>query len=108
MKNRRKRSTAPALPKEIREVCSSQREVTSWPFCNDLALAIKEAKEMNKLSNEIATGKKYSEGQFENPRLTQLQRGYKKPQNNSRQPAQQNKVSQQGRKPRYREKPEHP
>ena len=108
LNNRRKESIAPALPKEIREVCSSQREVTSWLFGNDLAQAIKEAKEINKLSNEIATGKKYSKRQFENPRSTQPQRGPKRPKNNFRQPAQQNKGFQQGRKPRYREKPEHP
>ena len=47
LNNRRKESIAPALPKEIREVCSSQREVTSWLFDNDLAQAIKEAKEIN-------------------------------------------------------------
>ena len=108
LNNRQKESIAPALPKEIREVCSSQREVTSWLFGNDLAQAIKEAKEINKLSNEIATGKKYSKQQFENPRSTQPQRGYKRPKNNFRQPAQQNKGFQQGRKPCYREKPEHP
>ena len=55
LNNRRKES---ALLKEIREVCSSQREVTSWLFGDDLAKAIKEAKEMNKLSNEIAIEKK--------------------------------------------------
>ena len=32
LNKRRKESIAPALPKEIREVCSSQREVTSWLF----------------------------------------------------------------------------
>ena len=84
LNNRRKESIASVLPKEIRKVCSSQREVTSWPFGDDLAQAIKEAKEMNKLSNEIATGKKYSKRQFQNPRSIQSQGGYKRPQINLR------------------------
>ena len=73
--NRRKESIASALPKEIREVCGSQREVTSWLFGDDLAQAIKEAKEMNKLSNEIATGKQCSKQQFENPGSTRPHKG---------------------------------
>ena len=77
LNNRRKESIASVLPKEIRDVCSSQKEVTSWLFGDDLAQAIKQAKEINKLSNKIATGKKYSKRQFENPRSTQPQTGYK-------------------------------
>ena len=105
---RRKESIASVLPKEIRTVCCSQKEVTSWLFGVDLAQAIKEAKEMNKLSNEIATGKNYSKRQFKNPKPTQPQKGYKRPQNNLRQPAQQSKGFQQGREPHYMEMSEHP
>ena len=56
--NRRSESKTSVLPKEIGKVCSSQREITSWLFGDDLTQAVKEAKKMNELSNEIATGVK--------------------------------------------------
>ena len=75
LSNRRKK-----CPRKLGTFCSSQRDVTSWLIGDDLAQAIKEAKKLNKLSNEIATGKTYSKRQIENPRSIQLQRGYKRPQ----------------------------
>ena len=50
---------APTLPKEIRDVCSSQREVTSLLFGDDLGKAVREAKELSKLTSELSTGSRY-------------------------------------------------
>ena len=72
LNNRRKESIAPALPKEIREVCSSQREVTSWLFGNDLAQAIKEAKEMNNSQMRLLRGKSIPNDSLRIPDLISL------------------------------------
>ena len=62
--SQREITIAPALPKEIREVCSSQSEVTSWLFGDDLALAIKEFKEISS-QMRLLLGKSIPNDSFE-------------------------------------------
>ena len=50
---------APTLPKEIRDVCSSQREVTSLLFGDDLGKTVRDAKEFSELTSELSTGSRY-------------------------------------------------
>ena len=56
---KRKDLITPTLPKEIRDVCSSKREVTSLLFGDDLVKAVREAKELSKLTSELSTGSRY-------------------------------------------------
>ena len=47
--------TRPGLNR-VKEVCSAQREVTTKLFGDDLGKAVREAKELNKLSNDFSPG----------------------------------------------------
>ena len=101
LNQKRKDLIAPTLPKEIRDVCSSQREVTSLLFGDDLGKAVREAKELSKLTSELSTGSRY-------PRKLQGKpAGYRPPRGStigSGQPGYQKPVFQQRRRPPYREK----
>ena len=56
LNNKRKEPIGNTLPADIREVCSAQREVTTQLFGDDLGKAVREAKELNKLSNDLSPG----------------------------------------------------
>ena len=56
LNNKRKELISPTLPKEIREVCSPNREVVSMLFGDDWAKAVREAKEVASLSSTLAGG----------------------------------------------------
>ena len=59
LNQKRKDLIARTLPREIRDVCSSQREVTSLLFGDDLGKVVREAKELSKLTSELSTGSRY-------------------------------------------------
>ena len=56
LNNKRKELIGKTFPTDIREVCSAQREVTTQLFCDDLGKAVREAKELNKLFNDLSPG----------------------------------------------------
>ena len=56
LNNKRKELIGKTLPADIKEVCSAQREVTTQLFGDDLGKAVREAKELNKLSNDLSPG----------------------------------------------------
>ena len=59
LNQKRKDLMAPTLRKEVRDVCSSQREVTLLLFGDDLGKAVRKAKELSKLTSELSTGSRY-------------------------------------------------
>ena len=56
LNNKRKELIGKTLSADIKEVCSAQREVTTQLFGDDLGKAVREAKELNKLSNDLSVG----------------------------------------------------
>ena len=56
LNNKRKELIGKTLPADIKEVYSAQREVTTQLFGDDLGKAVREAKELNKLSNDLSPG----------------------------------------------------
>ena len=56
LNNKRKELIGKTLPADIKEVCSAQREVINQLFGDDLGKAVREAKELNKLSNDLSPG----------------------------------------------------
>ena len=56
LNNKRKELIGKTFPTDIREVCSAQREVTTQLFGDDLGKAVREAKELNKLFNDLSPG----------------------------------------------------
>ena len=58
LSNKRKDLIAPTMPREVRDICNSQREVTTQLFGDDLGKSIRETKEMRRLSKEISYGYK--------------------------------------------------
>ena len=56
LNNKRKELIGKTLPADVKEVCSAQREVTTQLFGDDLGKAVREAKELNKLSNDLSPG----------------------------------------------------
>ena len=55
LNNKRKHSTSTSLDPEIKDVCSSRHSVTGYLFGDDLPKAIKDAKEVSKLSKSVAS-----------------------------------------------------
>ena len=53
LNNQQKSAISPSLQYEVRDVCSAWHEVTDYLFGDDLSKAIKEAKELNKISNQF-------------------------------------------------------
>ena len=56
LNNKRKELIGKTLPEDIKEVCSAQREVTTQLSGDDLGKAVREAKELNKSSNDLSPG----------------------------------------------------
>ena len=55
LNNRRKQAISPALDPEIKDVCSARHTVTDYLFGDDLPKAIKDAKEVSRLSKSVGS-----------------------------------------------------
>ena len=55
LNNRRKHAISPALDPEIKDVCSAHHTVTGYLFGDDLPKAIKDAKEVSRLSRSVGS-----------------------------------------------------
>ena len=102
LNNKRKELIAPTLPKEIREVCSPSREVTSLLFGDDWAKkAVREAKEVASLNSTLAGGSKSYKKHH-----ARQQQGYVKQQRNygGNHSNSQKQDFHKGRRPPYRQK----
>ena len=67
LNNKRKEPITPFLPKEIRDVCSSNREVPNLLFGDDLGKATRDTKEISKLSNDLSCGTQHPKKQGRQP-----------------------------------------
>ena len=101
LNNKRKELIAPALPKEIREVCSPSREVTSLLFGDDWAKAVREAKEVAGLNSTLAEGSKSYKKHYARQQQDYVKQQHNYGENHSNS---QKQDFNQGRRPPYRQK----
>eukprot|EP00794_Sanderia_malayensis_P013520 gene13520-14932_t len=62
LNNKRKQAISSHLDPDIKDVCSSRHVVTGYLFGDDLPKAIKDAKEVSKLTKSVASQSQYSKG----------------------------------------------
>eukprot|EP00794_Sanderia_malayensis_P003987 gene3987-4536_t len=68
LNNQRKSALSPALDPDIRDFYSARHEVTDYLFGDDLSKAIKEAKDLNKISNQLQKSATAHPNRYQNQR----------------------------------------
>ena len=109
LNNKRKHAISASLDPEIKDVCSSRHTVTGYLFGDDLPKAIKDAKEVSKLTKSVASPHhSFARGKKRQPTTSFGNRAsYSNSSNNYRSSSNKSSFFRQARKPHFKQKRAH-
>ena len=105
LNNKRKHAISSSLDPEIKDVCSSRHTVTGYLFGDDLPKAIKDAKEVSKLTKSVGSQNQHQKGRRKQQYGPQGgSYNYNNNNNNSRNSSSKTSFFQKAKKPYFKQK----
>lgn len=104
LNNKRKHAISSSLDPEIKDVCSSRHTVTGYLFGDDLPKAIKDAKEVSKLTKSVGSQNQYQKGKKKQHYGQQGGNSTYTNNNNSRNASNKSSFFQKAKKPYFKQK----